>query len=289
MPALLQYRVLSFYLKVWLSLVSSLHFQSVDRHVLVSANALTCPRKDTVAALWDQLKKYQVLHVRGTPTSGKSTLAQFLQDYVKRISPDTQVYALSWLLPEVIERNGINGALYYQLLNFHTNRPIDADDWLYMRNMLLIIDEAQMSYQYGDLWTRFIKRISSDGDEGRRVILFASYGSPAERPLIHGGVGSPSIELTANQRVSIRPLFDNSQEVSLYFTRLEFDDVVTRVCRRSGEYGQPFHPSSELQDNIWEFSNGHPSGTRVVLDALMNSEVSVCSFCCHYHPYFCLT
>ena len=45
-----------------------------------------------------------------------------------------------------------------------------------MRNTLLIIDEAQASYQYGNLWTQFIKRISSDGDNGRRVILFSSYG-----------------------------------------------------------------------------------------------------------------
>src|SRR4051794_34187090 len=44
-------------------------------HVLNSGNdALTCPREATVAALWNQLKKCQVVHVRGTPTSGKSTL-----------------------------------------------------------------------------------------------------------------------------------------------------------------------------------------------------------------------
>jgi hypothetical protein len=86
------------------------------------------------------------------------------------------------------------------------------------------------------------------------------------------------MELTANQRVSIRPLSNNNQKVSLYFTRPEFDDVVTRVCKQSGESGQSFRPSPELLDYIWEFSNGHPAGTRVVLDALMNSEVGICSF-----------
>jgi len=125
-------------------------------------------------------------------------LAQLLKDYVRRTSPNTQVYAFSCQQPEVLRKEGINGSLYYQLLNFHTSRPIDTDDWLYMRNMLLIIDEVQASYQYGNLWTQFIKRISSDGDEGRRVILFSSYGSPAEIPLVHGPVGSPSIELSAD-------------------------------------------------------------------------------------------
>jgi hypothetical protein len=151
-----------------------------------------------------------------------------------------------------------------------------------MRNMLLIIDEAQVSYQYGNLWTDFIKPISSDGNEGRRVILFSSYGSPAEIPLMHGPIGSPPLHLSANQRVSLRPLSDNNKEVSLYFTRLEFDDVVTRVCKHSGE-GQPFRPPPELLDYIWEFCNGHPAGTRVILDALIHTEVGVCSL--YYHLY----
>src|SRR5271154_1444904 len=183
-------------------------FQSVDGHVPVSADALTCPREDTVATLWDQLKEHQVIHVRGTPTSGKSTLAQLLKAYVARISPRTQVYAFSCQQPEVLQKRGINGSLYYQLLNFHTSRPIDTDDWLYMTNMLLIIDEAQVSYQYGNLWTQFIKRISSDGDNGRRVILFSSYGSPAEIPLVRGPVGSHSIELSADQPSSLHPKSD---------------------------------------------------------------------------------
>jgi hypothetical protein len=255
-------------------------FKSVDGHVLVSADALTCPREDTVATLWDQLKEHRVIHVRGTPTSGKSTLAQLLQDYVTRISPSTQVYAFSCQRLKTLQRGGINGSLYYQLLNFHTGRPIDARDWLYMTDMLLIIDEAQISYQYENLWTQFIKRIASDGDEGRRVILFSSYGSPANVPLKHGGVGSPPMELSADQRVSIRPLHHNNQKISLYFTRPEFNDVVARVCNRSGENGQPFRPSPELLEYVWEFSNGHPGGTRVVLDALINSKVSICSFRC---------
>src|SRR5947209_9706013 len=35
--------------------------------------------------------------------------------------------------------------------------------------------------------------------------------------------------------------------------------------------GQPFHLSPESLDYIWEFSNGHLAGTRLVLDALINS------------------
>jgi hypothetical protein len=274
-PALLEHRVPFFEPKVWLP--SSVHFVSaissraVNGHVLSSAGGLICQREATVAALWDQLQKHQVIHVQGTPTSGKSTLARLLKGHVERASPNTKIYSFHWRQPEVLRKRGINGSLYYQLLNFHTDRPIDADDWLNMGNMLLIIDKAEESYQYDNFWTQFIKRISSDEDGGdRRVILFSSYGSQTEIPLI----GSPRIELSADQRVSTRPASGNNQKVSLYFTRPEFDDVVTRACRYSGEFGQPFYPSLELLEYIWEFSNGHPEGTRVVLDALMNSDVS---------------
>jgi hypothetical protein len=154
-----------------------------------------------------------------------------------------------------------------------------------MRNMLLIIDEAQVSYQYSNLWTDFIKPIASDGNEGRRVILFSSYGSPAASPVNHGSAGISPVRLSADQRISIRPLSGNNQKVSIYFTRPEFDDVVARVCKLANEHKQPFRPSPELLDYIWEFSNGHPSGTRLVLDALINSEVSFYSF--YHHLYFC--
>jgi hypothetical protein len=216
--------------------------------------------------------------------SGKSTMARLLKDYVRRTSPNTRVYAFSWLSREFLEEHGVNGFRYHQLLNIHLQRPIDTDDWLRMRNMLLIIDRAQMSYRYNSFWTDFIKTVAISGDESRRVILFSSYGSPTENPVMHGGPGSPPMVLSANQRVSIRSLSDNNREVALYFTRLEFDDVVTRVCKGASKDGQPFCPSPELLDYVWEFSNGHPGATRAVLDALINSKVSVHSF--YYRLHF---
>jgi len=44
---------------------------AVNEHVLDSVDdVFKCPREATVAALWDQLKRNLVVHVRGTPTSG---------------------------------------------------------------------------------------------------------------------------------------------------------------------------------------------------------------------------
>ena len=197
---------------------------------------------------------------------------------MRRTSPNTQVYSFTWQQPHILEEKGVNDTWHYHLLNAHTRRPIDTDDWLDMTNMLLIIDEAQGSYQYDNFWIDFIKRISQEGDEGRRVILFSSYGSPAAMPIACGPVGPPPIELSTDQRASIRSLSHNNKNFSLYFTHPEFDDVAARVCKASNEHEQPFRPSPELLEYVWEFFNGHPGGTRAVLDIMINSEVGVYSF-----------
>jgi len=75
---------------------------------------------------------------------------------------------------------------------------------------------------------------SGDLSSGPFVILFSSYGSPSESPVPSAG-GSTPVELTAAQRVSIRPLPYNNSKVSLYFTRDEFNEVVAGFCEYNTE------------------------------------------------------
>jgi hypothetical protein len=46
-----------------------------------------CPRRDTVAALWDRIQQVGVVHVRGSPASRKSTLACLLEKLVRMTGP----------------------------------------------------------------------------------------------------------------------------------------------------------------------------------------------------------
>jgi hypothetical protein len=231
------------------------------------------PRGRTVAALWEQLQQVRVIHVRGTPTSGKSSLARNLKFYVMRTEPGVRICSFRWP-DDSAWPDGLNRASqYHRLLNFITGRPAESDNWPQMENTLLIIDEAQMSYEYLDLWNDFLKPLASDAKRGPFVILFSSYGSPTQIP-VRAALGSAPIHLSAKQRVSIRPLSENNPKISLYFTRSEFDDVVTRVCEYNAKDEQPFLPSSELLEYVWEFTNGHPGATRAVLDALIHSQVS---------------
>ena len=245
---------------------------AVDGHVPnladeVQSDPLGSQRKDTVSALWERLQQVRVVHVRGTPASGKSTLANLLTMHVRTTKPDLQVYKFSW--PANFFKDGLHqGSPYYYLLNYVIGQPIDIDDWLRKR-VLLIIDEAQGSYEYPSLWNDFLKCVQSM-TEGPLVALFSSYGSPSSRLL-----ETPTpFDLTPPQRISIRRSPQNPN-LSLFFTRSEFDDVVARACKYYGRHGQAFRPSSELEDYIWEFTNGHPAGVRTILECLNESEVCI--------------
>ena len=140
---------------------------------------------------------------------------------------------------------------------------------------VFIVDEAQRSYEYFNFWDQFIKPLASSELVGPFILLFSSFGSPTEVPVESSG-GSASVELSAAQRVFIRPLSYTNPSVSIYFTRDEFNDAVARSCKyHSEKEGNPFLLSPELLQFVWEFTNGHPGGVRAVLDTLIQSEVSI--------------
>jgi len=245
---------------------------------VISVSPILSPRNDTVAALWELVQRTQVLHVRGTPASGKTVLAGLLQQHVRNTSPNVQVYLFTWN-PAHFSSKGLDiGSEYDELLNCATKQPKPLGDWRNVQNTLLLIDEAQLSYKYNGLWNNFIKYICG-ARYGPLVVLFSSYGSPSDSPIPRDPELTPTpVEFGDEQRVSIRPLYRNNPNISLYFTPAEFDEVVARIC---GLYAnqQPFNPSPELIEHIWELCNGHPGGTVTILEALIHSEV--CSL-----PYY---
>ena len=56
----------------------------------------TC-HSETVVALWDLIQKKQIIHIRGTLATGKSTLTQLLQHHVSfNNKNDLEVYYIAW-------------------------------------------------------------------------------------------------------------------------------------------------------------------------------------------------
>ena len=240
---------------------------------------LRCPRENTVAALWEQIQRVQVIHVRGTPTSGKSILAHLFGDYVKTKRPDIDVHLFTW--PVDIERKDHRNyhlRNYYHLLNDILNQPAtDSDTWLKRQNTLIIIDEAQRSYKFHNIWDEFIKTLASSNGSGPFVVLFSSFGSPAGTPVeVPIESGSAPVQFRPDQRVSIQALPYTNPNVSLYFSREEFSDAVARLCKKyRSDDGNDFIPSEELMQHIWELTNGHPGGVSAVVETLIHSTVSI--------------
>src|SRR5436189_4368729 len=117
---------------------------------LALGNETFSPRKGTVSALWEQVQENGVIHVRGTPASGKSTLAILLHKYVQNI-PGMDVIRFTW--PARIDSK-YEREPYDELLSHATNK---RKNWGMLKNTLIIIDEAQDSYRFHNLWVEFIK------------------------------------------------------------------------------------------------------------------------------------
>ena len=206
------------------------------------------------------------MHVRGTPASGKSTLAMLLEQHVNSVLlGEIPVYRFRWT-PGTLPLS----TPYNTLLN-HFTEQIAPFDWIHMK-ALIIIDEAQLSYGFMDLWHGLIKILASGARAGPFIITFASYGSATQSPLL-SELSSTPVYFTPNQRVSIRPLTSNNAKVGLYLTRADCDDVVFRFCNHHSKHGQRFLLSTEALQYIWDFSNGHAGGVRTLLGLIVHSPV----------------
>ncbi|KAA8895773.1 hypothetical protein FN846DRAFT_817875 [Sphaerosporella brunnea] len=224
------------------------------------------PRNDTVRELYEQLRKHRVIHVRGTPTSGKTTLTKLLKRFVEVNLPHMTVVSFSW----------------------RGNAPVDwvfkPYDWLIPKfsacsyqgdlndygNVLLIVDEAQNSYRFASFWNELIKYQAQGVKEGPYIALFSSFGSPSAGTSQTEDDYTTPPHLKAEQRVSMRPLPDNNPAVSLYLTRSEFSEVVLRA--KTNAEGLHFSVSKKVEDFLFDVSAGHPGCTSALLEVLQHSK-----------------
>ncbi|KAI9748559.1 MAG: hypothetical protein M4579_007189 [Chaenotheca gracillima] len=225
---------------------------------------LTCRREKTVRDFLEQLRTSRVILVRGTPSSGKSTLSRLLELYARNSDPDLTVHRIVW---NVSRPDYIN---HFRALNALTGRAErDHDDWFRQRQILLIVDEAQASYSFPDFWAELVKPVAQ-AHKGPMIALFASYGSSATGPS-DGGI--TPMTFSDDQQISARPRPYSDTGLVLYFTRSEFDDVVSRYSAHTGHYGQPFLLEPDLTTYIWEFINGYPGAVDAVLEILAKSAI----------------
>lgn len=232
-----------------------------------SAGAFTSPRAGTVQELARLVDEHLVVHVRGTPSSGKTTLAYLLFKYYHDQGIPVVILNLwprgKWFEDKLVEAAHEAG-----------HRSVRKEN-LAFANIVFILDEAQKSY--GDLrfWNNFIK-MQSGGIGGPRIVLFTSYGSPTQGSDSWEGAATP-VRFVAAQRVSILPSkFRSSPRISLFYNREEFDDVIDRLCR---DELCPLPLHTEARAYILSLTNGHPGAVRAVHGMLQKvGSLSIFSF-----------
>jgi hypothetical protein len=188
-------------------------------------NPYICPRTDTVEKLVTILDEKRVVHVRGTPSSGKTTLAILLWKYYRK-RRERVVFLNGWHnvsdprihLVDKCKASGYYGVEPHTLTN---------------ANVVFVFDEAQQSY-----------------------------GSPATGPTQYP-LGSTPIQFGPSQRISITASrFAENGRVCLFYSREEFEDVVNRRC---SDPTNKFELDSAARKYLYSITNGHPGATDALL------------------------
>ncbi|KAL4928198.1 uncharacterized protein BDV17DRAFT_282179 [Aspergillus undulatus] len=196
-----------------------------------------CPRTETVEKLAALLDDKRILHIRGTPSSGKSTLAGLLVRFYKQRN-------------EPVQRCAVNGFRHAEL-------------GFWELNFIFIIDEAQSSYNDSSFWLGVIKT-RHGCSTGPRLCLFASYGSPTTgAPPYQYPFQTTPVHLGPAQRVGItRSHLSGSPDVCLFYDEAEFRDAVDRICARPSV---AFNLDDDARDYLWTITNGHPGAVNALV------------------------
>jgi hypothetical protein len=122
--------------------------------------------------------------------------------------------------------------IYYTVVAEHAEAKgysvpkVDISD----ADMLVVLDEAQMSYYDSGLWLARSYKDTEREEPGLRICLFFCYGSIISEPEF--GAGSPLAHISIQQRVSvIKSDLPDSPPISLYCTRHEFNDLSNYIYR----------------------------------------------------------
>jgi len=191
--------------------------------------------------------------VRGTPASGKTSLAQLVSRYIRQQEPPTNVIWIQGWSCDKVEAKGGWGQY------FETEKG-----WDKAAETVFVFDEAQTSYDDANLWNNFFKSIHNY--DNCRAIVFASYGSASARISI---VGTP-IYITDVQRVTLRALQhqDGLPPVGLFFTRMEFTDLVSKLYPST-----KYRFDASFFNALFDLTEGHAGAIHGFMTIILCHEV----------------
>ncbi|KAF8418995.1 hypothetical protein EV426DRAFT_720268 [Tirmania nivea] len=219
-----------------------------------------CARENTVRMLAEKVDEMRVVHIRGTPGSGKSALLRLLQLYMRR--QNRQVVRLChWPLKSEMEQ--IGGWNTYLIKKCQI--PKEVLD-IFMAPVVVLIDEAQSTYWDTDFWNDGLKA-AIDRKNGMTFVLASSYGSPSGSQLVanvppHVGYHLTPVQFAEAHMVGLKP-DERGGTLGVFFSETEFDDLLsTDPSMKLGE---------DVKELIYRLTGGHSGATVDVLSYVKRS------------------
>ncbi|EYE91450.1 crinkler effector domain-containing protein [Aspergillus ruber CBS 135680] len=241
----------------------------------ITENLLICPRERTVSKLAIILDEVNIVHVRGTPASGKTCLPELLRDHYlkegRKVSLikkwETLHYKNPWSsLIELVEKwnEGLEGAPITNS-TMTSLQPEQDFSWVLTSNTVVLVDEAQVAYNDTALWNTITKeKRSLTCLYNFRLCLFCSYGSPRTGP---DQTFFTPVTLFDGQRISLTPQNQSrSPNIGLFYDKEEFKDVDSRLL--TYKYSERFTFDEDAQDYIFALTNGHPGVVESIVNVL---------------------
>lgn len=187
----------------------------------------------------------RIIHIRGTPASGKTTLATLVELYLGLHFPNHKItFSRQWpseKMSHLESEKYLEGLLKGSYMDIMTSQ-----------DRVLLLDEAQTSYHDMFFWNTFLKGIHRLS--GPYVMLFSSYGNPSQFPLGLDVAGTPAA-FAQGQRISLRwESADNFPAVGLLLSDEEANDVINRSAQ--GNQDRQIYTDG-LKEDLYSFTEGH--------------------------------
>lgn len=209
--------------------------------------------------LWEVAKKERLVHVKGSPASGKTTLRRLLEYHIFTTDPEYKIYSFGAWDREVIDAvGGCDGEL----------QRVTGMDSAAMLNseikIVLLFDEGQTSYWDKFLWNEFLK--SLELGVGPCVIMFCSYGSADSMPADYRDKHNtrPPLSLKRTQRVGLWAT--PTMPLCLNFSYAETENMIKRSLSH-----YPDKPvfDEDLIKYLHSITNGYVGALVTLLDIII--------------------
>jgi energy-coupling factor transporter ATP-binding protein EcfA2 len=221
-----------------------------------------CPREQTVERLFATIETHRVVHMRGTPASGKSEMLRLLELFIRRQKKKV-VRLVHWPSKAEMEAHGGWKAFLMKKCG------ILDEDLLFVSPVFVLIDEAQTTYWDFLLWNEGLKTVAGRLS-GMSFLIASSYGSPSSSQPLPAVPSQSDFQFTPihfgkDHMVGLRP-DDEDGSVGLFFSNAEFEELLKR------------HSDLVLlktaKDFLYRLTGGHPGALVDMLMYIKHSPVS---------------